>query len=274
MQPIWKFRKTVQGEMNSDPVEGEFFSTEHLESLADALVRESIQNSLDASLDTMCEVVFRLAAPKHEITAGCKYFAGLLAHLATLHGGLSRVPEEGQHLGFLSVEDFGTRGLEGDVSMDDDLDEPVGMKNDFYYFWRNVGRSRKSEGDRGRWGLGKTVFQASSRINSFWGLAVRSSDSVPLLMGQAVLKTHKVGGVKHYPYGWFGQYGDEGGGAADFAIPVTDTGYIAEFAEAFGLERGGRSGLSVVIPFPEESIKCSELISSVVKHYFFGSFSF
>lgn len=36
------------GETNIDPTEAEFFSTEALGSPADALVREAIQNSLDA----------------------------------------------------------------------------------------------------------------------------------------------------------------------------------------------------------------------------------
>jgi hypothetical protein len=36
------------GEMNIDPIDSAFFSTEALDSLADALVREAIQNSLDA----------------------------------------------------------------------------------------------------------------------------------------------------------------------------------------------------------------------------------
>jgi len=46
--PEWRFRRMQPGEMNIDPIEGEFFSTEALGSLADALVREAIQNSLDA----------------------------------------------------------------------------------------------------------------------------------------------------------------------------------------------------------------------------------
>jgi len=43
------------GEMNVDPIEGEFFSTEALGSLADALVREAIQSSLDVVEDPMVE---------------------------------------------------------------------------------------------------------------------------------------------------------------------------------------------------------------------------
>jgi len=46
--PQWQFRRMHPGEMNIDPIESEFFSTEALESLADALVREAIQNSLGA----------------------------------------------------------------------------------------------------------------------------------------------------------------------------------------------------------------------------------
>ena len=46
--PRWRFRRMQPGEINVDPIEGEFFSTEALGSITDALVRESIQNSLDA----------------------------------------------------------------------------------------------------------------------------------------------------------------------------------------------------------------------------------
>jgi hypothetical protein len=48
-KPQWRFRAMQPGEMNVDPIEGEFFTTEALRSVTDALVRESIQNSLDAS---------------------------------------------------------------------------------------------------------------------------------------------------------------------------------------------------------------------------------
>jgi hypothetical protein len=47
--PHWRFRAMQPGEMNVDPIEGEFFTTEALKSVTDALVRESIQNSLDAA---------------------------------------------------------------------------------------------------------------------------------------------------------------------------------------------------------------------------------
>ena len=36
-EPRWVFRVMGKGEMNADPIESEFFSTEHLDSVADAL---------------------------------------------------------------------------------------------------------------------------------------------------------------------------------------------------------------------------------------------
>jgi hypothetical protein len=65
--PTWRFRRMQPGEMNVDPIEGEFFSTEALDSLADALVRESIQNSLDARrLDETLHVRFAFSGPDQE----------------------------------------------------------------------------------------------------------------------------------------------------------------------------------------------------------------
>jgi hypothetical protein len=44
----WSFRKMSRGETTRDPIIGEFFSTEAIENPAEALVREGIQNALDA----------------------------------------------------------------------------------------------------------------------------------------------------------------------------------------------------------------------------------
>jgi hypothetical protein len=89
------------------------------------------------------------------------------------------------------IEDYGTRGLQGEVLQYDDLDDDI-KKNDFFYFWRNIGRTKKELTDLGRWGLGKTVFQAASRINTFFGLTVREDDGRAYLMGQSVLKIQQV----------------------------------------------------------------------------------
>ena len=261
----WKFREMSQGEMNVDPIESEFFSTDHLDSLTDALVRETIQNSLDAGLPGQkVRVRFRITEPvphnRHWLES---YLSSLMPHLAADKSGLAYQPKPSDPLNFLVIEDFGTRGLEGDPWQDNDLDGKIREgKNDFFYFWRNVGRSKKGKEERGRWGLGKTVFQAVSRINTFFGLTVRASDGQSLLMGQSVLKTHLINGRKHYPYGWYGIFED------DFVTPVDNFDHLVRFCEDLKLERFGKSGLSMVVPFPDPAIGAASIISSTLIHYF------
>ncbi|HSW62826.1 MAG TPA: hypothetical protein VLH56_05915 [Dissulfurispiraceae bacterium] len=262
--PLWKFRVMSRGEMNADPIAGEFFSTEHLDSITDALVREVIQNSLDAAIPGNRVLVRFRVVPKRGVSPALfeRYFASLSPHLAAEQNGLAFRPHAAEPMPLLVIEDYGTRGLEGDFTIDSDLDQH-GKKNDFFYFWRNVGRSGKSEGDRGRWGLGKTVYQAASRINSFLGVTVRSSDHKQLLMGQATLKTHLLDERKYYPYGWYGDFD------GDFALPVDDIETVSRFCADFSADRSGKPGLSVVVPYPDPTITALRLISSVLVHYFF-----
>lgn len=250
--------------MNADPIASEFFTTDHLDSITDALVREVIQNSLDAAVPgEPVAVRFQVVSKNNSNPALLhKYFSSLAPHLAAEQNGLAFQPPADDPMPFLIIEDFGTRGLEGDFNVDSDLDW-LGGKNDFFYFWRNVGRSGKAEGDRGRWGLGKTVYQAASRINSFLGVTKRRSDGKQLLMGQATLKTHLLNGKKYYPYGWYGRF--EG----DFALPVEEEAALRSFCQDFSIDRTSASGLSIIVPYPDPSITALRLITSVLVHYFF-----
>jgi hypothetical protein len=263
----WRFRKMRPGEINVDPIEGEFFTTEVIGSLNDALVRESIQNSLDAAAGSD-PVTVRLSfynspnlRSNHKDVIAI-YLEGLNPHLHARHAGLQELPSPSETLDYILVEDYGTRGLQGDIQQYDDLDDDV-KKNDFYYFWRNIGRTQKESTDLGRWGLGKTVFQAASRINSFFGFTMRKDDARLLLMGQSVLKIHKADGNRYAPYGYFGHFD------GDLALPIDDAGYLESFATHFLVDRFGRPGLSVLIPFPDKDITPGECVKSAIKHYFF-----
>ena len=189
---------------------------------------------------------------------------GLWPHLEAKHSGLQGLPDAKEPLTFIAVEDYGTRGLQGDPAQNADAEiVSEGLKNDFYYFWRNVGRSEKGSTDLGRWGLGKTVFAAASRLNAFFGVTVRGDAPRRLLMGQCVLKIHALEGRRFCPYGYFGLF--EG----HFARPAADSGLIAQFCDDFGLDRGREFGLSVVVPYPDKDILPEAVLRSVVSHYFF-----
>jgi hypothetical protein len=258
----WKFRELRRGDKDRQPTQGEFFSTDAIRSVAEALVREAIQNSLDASLKNGEPVVVRFHLGRVPRSVALKYFADGWPHFSAPGNGLDSLPGDDEDCEFIAVEDFGTTGLTGDVTQ---WRHDPGTKNPFYYFFRTEGRSGKGEADRGRWGIGKYVFPRSSRINALMAITVRSDDKQRLLMGQAVLKSHVVGDAYFTPDGDYGVGGSDG-----FVVPSADEVLLSQFTADFSLERNSKSGLSVVVPWLRaDEIERRAIMLSVVEDYFF-----
>jgi hypothetical protein len=263
--PTWVFKKLSPGDTTREPIQGEFFSTEAITDNAEALVREGIQNSLDARSGAEPVLVrIRVSGAEHALPAHtvAPFLDGIWDHLHARGNGLRQAPAPNDPCGYLVFEDFGTTGLQGDPTQWHRKD---GAKNGFFTFFRAEGHSDKGETDRGRWGVGKTVFPRSSRISSFWGVTVRAADSRRFLMGRAILKTHQFSGVRHVPDGYFGIPGDD-----NLMLPVEDGATIDRFCKAFGLHREAEPGLSLVVPWcdPEE-MSLDALLQAAVKGYFY-----
>lgn len=112
--PNWKFRKMNKGEMNVDPIEGEFFSTEALGSLPDALIREAIQNSLDASIpEEQVKVVITFSSSEKNLQPfrSQRYVEGLKSHLEAKGSGLVDGINLTDPMDYLVIEDFGQNGV-------------------------------------------------------------------------------------------------------------------------------------------------------------------
>jgi hypothetical protein len=139
------------------------------------------------------------------------------------------------------------------------------VKNGFFNFFRAKGHSDKAETDRGRWGVGKTVFPRASRISTFWGLTVRASDKKRLLMGRTILKSHLVGDDLFVPDGYFGE-GEE----KNLTLPVEDAEFVDKFCEVFGLQRKNEPGLSIVVPWYDPGdLTLDALLQAVLHGYFY-----
>ncbi|MFI5419923.1 MAG: hypothetical protein ACHQ1H_03040 [Nitrososphaerales archaeon] len=257
-----------RAEINEDPTAGDFFNVDALHNSSDGLVREAIQNSLDAKhQDSTDPVIVRISFIEHpnspHTTSNAhQFFDGIWNHIDSC-SITENPPGKNDPVYWLAIEDFGTRGLTGDPEADEDPAQ--GQKNDFYYFWRNIGRGKKEGTERGRWGLGKTMFPATSRIHTFFGFTKRADDGRKLLMGQSVLKIHKISNKKYYPYAYFGNAANDG-----FVSPIDDAKTIQEFSSVFGLSRKDEPGLSVVVPYySKDTLTIKDMRSSVLKHYFF-----
>lgn len=266
----WYYRLKAPDEKVRDPIQGEFFSTEAIKNPADALVREAIQNALDATLkgkdgqpaETL-KVRFFLAAGKHALPGQkvAQWFDGTWEHFHAPGNGLREAPKQTESCPWLVFEDFTTTGLEGDVKQSDPMD---GVRNSFFYFFRAEGRSGKSGEERGRWGVGKHVFPRSSRANVFFGLSVRYDDHRRVLMGHSVFKSHRTAGKFYCPDGYFGVKDDSG-----LVLPVSDNTTLDKFSKEFCLKRTTESGLSVVMPWVDPEITAKALIEAAVRGYFY-----
>jgi hypothetical protein len=259
--PDWHFRAMDEGEMHVDPVHDEFFK---MQDLVDALVRESIQNSLDARrtrATVRVRFCFRTGAEALSSEAAQQYFSGLREHVDAIQLALPRASEP---VPYLLIEDFGTRGLTGDPEIDPELESEGETRNDFYYFWRNVGRSKKGHDDRGRWGLGKAVFWVASRIRTIFGLTLRE-DQRALLLGQSVLKTHILEGRRFDPYGFFARFEKR----SRLPLPIEQAVLLDRFFDDFQLHRN-EPGLSIVVPYYRaDELSFERIVESAIRQYFY-----
>lgn len=267
----WVFEQ-LRGGPRRTPQEAELFKDKDAEEGEypgnDYLVREVIQNSLDAKSKTsMGSVRVRFSlhdadeAPSRRRLA--HYFSRLRAPLEAFDVELDSqgVPEMAPR--FLVCEDFGTRGLEGSELRFTDPDAGDDSIQDFFWFWRNIGRSAKTGEDLGRWGLGKTVYRAVSQVRCMFGLTVRQSDKRALLMGQGVLQPHRYKGQEYHPEGyWCDDDGNE------FPHPIADQVELARFCSEWQITRNGEPGLSIVSPFVPLELRAERILQAVIVNFF------
>jgi len=252
----WIFDEIGQITQSPEIVKASFRKLE----LSDALVREVIQNSLDARRpgETL-KMLFSLN--KIERSFSDKYLESLIDHLEAENypGGGPVLSEEkisevktSDMVNLLCIEDLGTTGLDGDV---------MSLESNFGAFFRGEGISSKQGTKGGRWGQGKTTFNMASKIKSFWGLTRRHSDSREYLMGKTLLNPHVLNGKKYVYHGLYTKKESE---------PVSDAAVLREFKQRMKCMRGAtESGLSIVIPYPFDEITKESIIKAALIHYFF-----
>ena len=279
----------AEAEINENPFQGEFFSAD----LPERLVRESIQNSLDARADGDCPVTVRFsfsgASRALSPSQARPYLAGLEPHfqavvdaeLADGHRGAdgkaelaSRRDLFGAAMPFLAIEDFGTTGLRGDIRENG----VRAMGNDFWGFFRSIGISPKGDDSAGSWGLGKWVFPDASRLNAFIGLTHRQGERRHYMMGQAMLRLHTLRSRRYPPVGfyaiasdrddsdWLPLPADSSGAGADL---ISDAMARFSLREGFGSRRRESPGTSIVIPHPKaELADPGNVVRAVIGQYF------
>lgn len=253
---MWQVRKLTNGELERSPHEAEFFNIGDSDK-AVSLVREVIQNSLDAILLGNSSVHVRFAFGEHNKVGDNVFYKELIPHIQSC-GLLPQEYATGNKISYLTIEDFGTTGLDGPVDRHEKIRK--GKSGNYYDFWWCEGKSQKTGKNAGRWGLGKTAYHIASNLRSFWGFTVRHDDNRQLLLGKTILETHLLDGETYDCYGHF---------VGKDYIPIESKELLQEFRSKFAISRNGEPGLSIVIPVPVSEIDQNAIIRSTIIHYFF-----
>src|SRR5699024_1960759 len=114
--------------------------------LIDVIVRESIQNSLDASLKNkpLTDISFNIGNFNSESIA--PYFEEIEDKLLAWYPGKQQ---------FIAISDTNTTGLTGayKITNSDDLE-----KSNFHKLVFSIGKNQEQDGAGGSWGYGKTSY--------------------------------------------------------------------------------------------------------------------
>ena len=211
----WEFEKYGKDSTKQNPSSEKFFRGQ---SELVGLVREAVQNSLDAVKDGKRPI--RVVFSEKDIPkslCGCLELNDLNSHLKECDISVDLKKD----IHFIVVEDFNTRGLEGNNFED-------------FFYCDNI--TQKTTGG-GSHGIGKAVFPVFSKIRTFFGYSILGRDE-NIFQGRSILRSHKINGIEYRPYGdlKIKQYGDK------------------LINEIFKRKRGER-GLSIAIPYANSIAK-------------------
>ena len=257
----WYFSPQLPGQVETEVTQRDQFSNDEVQ-LSETIVRESIQNSLDAAIDdpSRIKVSFRWLDKSNGLDPVFfrQIFDEQLKHAK--EAGLDIDSVDFNNPSVLVIEDFGTKGLTGSITEKDD--------DNFSDFWRRHGKSHKTGKSRGRWGLGKLVYSTTSQLGVFFGATRRAGDPCMHVMGQTVLNLRKVDGKEYPPHGFFADIEGEGV-FNEIPVPLKDSELVKKFTSQFSLERQEDTGLSVIIPFPNPDFSLGAMIGVAIVNYFY-----
>ena len=207
-----------------------------------ALIRESIQNSLDALDQSASDdpVHINIALRILKKSACSKYFSGLEPHYKAAYPNKEFNLFSNDEMKFLILEDFNTTGLSGD------------KKNNF--FKDNI-RTDSGNSSGGSHGIGKVVFYESSKIRSFFLYTIYDEigTNKTYFRGTCKFVTHKLNGLEFLENGKY-----------DLCAREHNT-----FIESLFQRTESQKGLSIAIPVPQDEIKLEHLKEAIIEEHYY-----
>ena len=220
-------------------------------SLLDLLVRESIQNSLDAGIDSAKTVHVDFISGKFDSHLFCNQVSTTDEILKPQN--ISEIA----HPDFLAIRDSFTEGLLGDDSDCEGKErDKMGNLGKLVY---NLGMNREGEGKGGSYGYGKTTyFKLGIGLVIFYSRTYESGEYVSKLVISLIEDAtsanslfQKSGINNRTGIAWWGsEHIDPNGHKC--AAPIKDCKSISEILSVFhGVEEytGNQTGTTIIIPY-------------------------
>ena len=223
----------------------------------DLLVREAIQNSLDAAKKNTTDVIVDFTVGSFSTSEICGYFEEIDNHLNVKYPGENK---------FIAIRDSHTVGLTGSLRSSDVIDYNYGNLIKLVY---QISKPQEEKGSGGSWGLGKTVYFRIgigfviyySRIKTENGYESRLAAT---LVEDETKKDRllKSAGKTYRGIAWWGEKDPESEGNS--TIPLRSESEINSILNRFGIQpyNGLETGTTVIIPFIDEK----KLLSAVKPH--------
>ena len=227
----WEFFEYPERQKRKDSSSGKSFRDLDIHA---SLIRELIQNSLDAVSDSSKPVEIKIRFTESGKNDCARYFQDLEPHYKASFGQPLKIAEK---LRFLVLEDFNTTGLEA-------------KKQDDFFLKDNI-RSDSGRSSGGSHGIGKVVFYLASRIRTFFAFSVYDNGSV--FKASCVFKTHKMEGKEYHEDGMLE------------LCPENDAGFM----QTLFVRTRQQKGLSIAIPLPDAELRPESLEQAITNEYYY-----
>ena len=226
--------------------------------ILDLLVRESIQNSMDArNLDSdYVDVRFK---------TGSFISKQLTVELDGVDKTMNK-KYSSQKYDYLAIQDRNTVGLTGPLHDDEVEGNNFGNLLKLIY---HISKPQENEGAGGSWGLGKTIYFRIgiglviyySRINQN---GIYKSRLAACLVEDETKKDSLIPSIKGKTKRGIAWWGKQYYGNENSTVPVEDERYIKQFLKIFNIEpySGFETGTTIIIPYIDKDYLLENNIQS------------
>lgn len=215
--------------------------------ILDLLVRESIQNSLDAKNEKDPYVTV-------ELLTGEFNKLSLNNELEGIKDSLNKKYWKNEYK-YIAVRDSNTVGLTGKMHYDEVTDNQYGNLLKLIY---EISKPQEAEGAGGSWGLGKTVyFRVGIGLVIYYSRIVNEQGQYESRLAASLVENEMendslipaLPGKSKRGIAWWGQ---EIG--VNKTKPITDEQYIEKILKIFGMDPydGNLTGTTIIIPYIDE----------------------